>query len=48
MGETLVFDPDDLTGEFKEIYEGIEAKKIETGSIELKFTMPLLPDLLSD
>lgn len=46
MGETIIFDPDDLTGEYKEIYEGIEARKIEVGGVELRFTKPLLPDLI--
>ena len=34
--ETWIFNSDDLTDEYKEIAEGIEARKIKTGSIEMK------------
>lgn len=34
--ETWIFNPNDLTKEYKEIAEGIEARKIHTESIEIR------------
>ena len=37
---TYIFKPEQLTSEFKELFDGIEARILETGSIELKFVKP--------
>lgn len=37
---TYIFNPDSISEEWMDLFDGIQAKKRENGSIELKFVKP--------
>ena len=45
--ESIVFSQEDLKDDFEDIYDGIQARIIKTGSIELKFTKLLCEELIN-